>query len=62
MGLKSFLKEQGFITDDSGDKAKEQGSSSGSAQQQDSKVAPTFFPEQKAAVPSGASSSDPSFV
>ncbi len=59
MGLKNFLKEQGFITDDQDGEAKGNGDSSGSGQQPNSKITPTIFPVSAAPQ---ANSPDPSFV
>jgi hypothetical protein len=65
MGLKKFLKEQGFIKERSGDK-KDANSTSGVAKQRDVEVTPTYFPlepvasEPKTETPQA--SSDPSFV
>ncbi len=68
MGLKNFLKQQGFISDEPADKATEKGGQSGTKQQQAVPVTPTFFP-MEAATPERATSSyvaetvpDPSFV
>src|SRR5258708_38098517 len=58
MGLKSFLKEQGFIADDPNQKVKE--SSTGS-QQAAASVTPTYFPVQGGGS-SSAQNSEPSFV
>ena len=66
MGLKDFLKKQGFITDESGDKIKDQSSNSNTTQ--GSAVAPTFFPvhpatnENANAVSGAVTPPDPSFV
>lgn len=63
MGLKSFLKEQGFITDEPGDQASPAGSKSDSGKQPDLNKAPVFFPYQQTG--SSADSNmppDPSFV
>ncbi|MEP7144832.1 MAG: hypothetical protein ABI707_18250 [Ferruginibacter sp.] len=68
MGLKSFLKQQGFIAGEPGDKIKEKGDHSNAAQQPASTIAPTFFPlhsatnETATSASSGTSSPDPSFV
>lgn len=66
MGLKNFLKQQGFITDEAIDKPKADGNVP-AAQQLDASVTPTFFPLQPsvnniASSSVDASSSDPSFV
>jgi hypothetical protein len=58
MGLKSFLKEQGFIADDSHDNKKE---SSTSTQQSATTVTPTYFPVLGGSS-SGAEGNEPSFV
>jgi hypothetical protein len=44
MGLKNFLKEQGFIEDETQDKKGEGYNNSKSSQQSEGDVAPTFFP------------------
>ena len=64
MGLKDFLKKQGFIEDESADKAASHSNSSGNGSSSASSIAPTFFPLQPAAgtASSNAGSSDPSFV
>jgi hypothetical protein len=67
MGLKSFLKQRGFIEDGPGDKLKEHGENSSAVQQLVSEVAPTFFPVQPAANAASSTSEagvspDPSFV
>jgi hypothetical protein len=63
MGLTSFLKAQGFIKDEPADEVNEQNDNSGSNEEPDNKVTPTFFPVEPASAPSSsASSSDPSFV
>ncbi|MEJ7587083.1 MAG: hypothetical protein WKI04_05930 [Ferruginibacter sp.] len=68
MGLKSFLKQQGFIADEQSDKAKDKTVDPVVVPPAASPVTPTFFPMQPAtnaggssAVP-GAVSPDPSFV
>lgn len=58
MGLKSFLKEQGFIADDEHDKKK---TSSPSNQQAASSVAPTYFPIEGDGTGS-TDNNEPSFV
>jgi len=63
MGLKDFLKKQGFIEDESDSKAKGQGSNSNTMSSSVSSIAPTFFPVQP--IDRGTAntgSSDPSFV
>jgi len=68
MGLKDFLKKQGFIAAEPGDRIKEKSGSSNMTQQQPSGFAPTFFPLHHAAnetanpVSGGAMPPDPSFV
>ena len=64
MGLKDFLKKQGFIEDESADKAASHSNSSGNGSSSASSIAPTFFPLQPAAgtASSNAGPSDPSFV
>jgi hypothetical protein len=64
MGLKDFLKKQGFIEDESGDKAKGQGSNSDTGSSSLSNIAPTFFPIQSVTntVTGNTGSADPSFV
>jgi hypothetical protein len=68
MGLKSFLKQQGFIADEPGDKIKGPGANSNTAPQPVSAIAPTFFPLLSATnatagpASSGAIQPDPSFV
>jgi hypothetical protein len=66
MGLKSFLKQQGFIEDELGDKAKEHGDNSRESQEPVS-TAPTFFTQHspEPATPISTTSGtipDPSFV
>jgi hypothetical protein len=65
MGLKNFLKEKGFIEDDSKNKSESDAASSGS-QASHSEVAPIFFPMNSIVASSTASSnnteSEPSFV
>jgi len=57
MGLKSFLRDQGFITDEPGDQAK-----SSANPDSGKETAPAFFPQQQAAAPAGDTTADPSFV
>lgn len=59
MGLKSFLKEQGFIADDSHDNKKKESPTSNL--QAASSVAPTYFPIEGAGS-SSAGDNEPSFV
>ncbi len=65
MGLKNFLKQQGFIKEEPGNK-KNTNSNAGVANQADSEVTPIYFPlEPVTAVPktdTSQPSSDPSFV
>ncbi|MEP7108018.1 MAG: hypothetical protein ABI760_08545 [Ferruginibacter sp.] len=68
MGLKDFLKQQGFIADEPGDKMKKQDDNSGKVKQPVSAIAPTFFPLHAPVnitpdSPSpGTMQTDPSFV
>lgn len=64
MGLKNFLKQQGFIEDDSADKKRKQNSDS-DEDNPGSPVTPTYFPLQGSSYPDNNTSSeksDPSFV
>ena len=65
MGLKNFLKQQGFITEESEDKTKRQNADPAAAQKS-AQVAPMFFPVQpppnSTVAPSPAETGDPSFV
>lgn len=64
MGLKSFLKQQGFVEDDSNEKSKQNNELSSPASQ-NAAIAPTFFPVQTPAQAPGSAataSADPSFV
>jgi hypothetical protein len=64
MGLKDFLKKQGFIEDDPVNNPQGQGSNSDNSSSSTSNIAPTFFPIQSLGgnAASNAGSSDPSFV
>jgi len=65
MGLKTFLREQGFIKEGPEDK-KEVEKNSGGAKQTAAEVSPTYFPLEPEAADTNtdnqAASSDPSFV
>lgn len=68
MGLKSFLKQQGFIASEPGDEIKEKSDDTAAAQQPAATIAPTFFPLHPTTnaitgfASSGATAPDPSFV
>ncbi len=68
MGLKNFLKQQGFIQDESLEKIKKDSENSTTIQQPITIVTPTFFPLQSTGAETGSTSSsniqstDPSFV
>ena len=59
MGLKDFLKQQGFIADGPADKAKQPADKTSIAK---SAVEPMYFPVSESAASTAAASGDPSFV
>ena len=61
MGLKNFLKQQGFIQDDPADK-NEPGGNPGTPQKKAAEVTPVYFPLGSAETGDEAAQSDPSFV
>jgi len=65
MGLKSFLKQQGFIAEEPGDKEKPENPAPAPAQRPVNNVAPTYFPlypSNNTVGSSAPSAPDPSFV
>jgi hypothetical protein len=59
MGLKSFLKQQGFIADDEAGKNKDKAGAGGTVPPP---VTPTYFPIEPGGQTTGKTSADPSFV